>query len=206
MSKIVVYAPTDPTVANRVTTYNASGDQNDYSGETNKLVNPPDAAGVISGGIISTLYWKYDGVSDVIEMSQAEKDLMDASLAPPTINQTQDSDTESTTTAETFQLKNTYSITQALPATFTHRCGWYCEINNDTVGGRVEVEVRHNDTDVLLGAFGYEFTNTADWIPCSGYAYLPAGTDPTEITLKYRRQVSGTAKIRRARIDLIYVR
>ena len=76
MANIVVYNPSDPDVPNRVTKYHKSANTPDYNGEPNKLVNP-DLAGV-SG--VNQLYWKYDGVSAIVEMSQGEKDTLDAAL------------------------------------------------------------------------------------------------------------------------------
>lgn len=79
MSVIVVYNPSDPQVANKVTEFNPSAHGPDYSGESNKLTNPDiGTLWTIGGGYIVPLkYWKYDGVGDIVEMSQAEKDAVD---------------------------------------------------------------------------------------------------------------------------------
>ena len=73
MSKIVVYDPSDPTVAGRVTQYNKSAHTPDYDGESNKLVDPDLDA--VNG--VPLQYWKHS-TGSVVEMSQPEKDAVDA--------------------------------------------------------------------------------------------------------------------------------
>lgn len=75
MSNIVIYDPSDQTVANRVTQYFKSVNTPDYDGESNKLVNP-DLSGV-SG--VNRIYWKVSG-SDVVEMTAEEKTAIDSSI------------------------------------------------------------------------------------------------------------------------------
>jgi hypothetical protein len=71
MSVAVVYDPSDPIVANRVTTYITSINTPDYSGNPNTLINPDLSS--VSG--VDLKYWKYDSGSSppIVEMTTAEK-------------------------------------------------------------------------------------------------------------------------------------
>ena len=80
MSKIVVYDPTNAIVANKVTVFNASANAPDYDEVTEKLVDPDlSLLWVNNTYLVPIQYWKYDGVSAIVEMNQSEKDLVDAS-------------------------------------------------------------------------------------------------------------------------------
>lgn len=72
MATIVLYDPTDTDVPNRVTHLLTSVHTPDYSGVTDKLVNP-DLSSVVGQ---PTKYWKRDG-TDVVLMSGAEQTLVD---------------------------------------------------------------------------------------------------------------------------------
>lgn len=76
MASIVVYNPSDPTVADRVTKYHKKAHTPDFDSEPNKLVNPDLAS--VSGEPLK--YWKVSG-GEVVAMSGVEKSNIDA-LAP----------------------------------------------------------------------------------------------------------------------------
>ena len=86
MAIIVTYNPTCPIVNNRVHIFNPSAHGPEYDSESNKVVDPdlsllwtsPDTF------IVPQKYWKYDGVSDIVEMNQTEKDAVDASAISST--------------------------------------------------------------------------------------------------------------------------
>ncbi len=75
MANVIVYDPSDPDVANRVTGFYPSIHSPDYDAESNKLVNPDLSAVWTAPGtfVVPQKYWKYDGET-VVEMSAAEKD------------------------------------------------------------------------------------------------------------------------------------
>jgi len=73
MAAIVVYDPLDAAVPNRVTLYLKSAHTPDFDAEPNKLVNP-DLSGVAA---VPRRYWKYDGVSEIVEMTVGEKEIVD---------------------------------------------------------------------------------------------------------------------------------
>ena len=76
MALIVQYDPSSTPVANQVTLIDPSGDTSQYSGQSNTLINP--ASGVPGG--VAMKFLKVVG-SDVVEMSQAEKDSIAAEEA-----------------------------------------------------------------------------------------------------------------------------
>lgn len=76
MANVIQYNPSDPTVANKVTVYLTSVNTPDYEEQPNTLINP-DLSGVSE---IAQAYWKVSG-TDVVEMTQAEKDAIDAANA-----------------------------------------------------------------------------------------------------------------------------
>lgn len=81
MAVVVIYDPVDSIVANRVVTYLSSANTPDYQGNPNTLVDP-DLSELTS---VPYKYWKYDGVSDVVEMSTSEKESVNAFLTKPVI-------------------------------------------------------------------------------------------------------------------------
>lgn len=88
MANIVIYDPSDVTVANKVIEFRRSVNTPDFAGEPNKVVNPDLSALWTEGTnafIVPFQYWKYDGVSDIVEMSQGEKDAIDASQPIPLV-------------------------------------------------------------------------------------------------------------------------
>ncbi len=115
---------------------------------------------------------------------------------------TPDSEGESTTTSGSFQTKLAYSAGVMNPD-IPYRIGWYCEVNNSSTSGRTEIQVDYDGNVIALPSI--ESEDTSDWVPFSGFFYLDAGTEVSTITIKYRRLSSGTAKIRRARLELTKV-
>ena len=78
MASVVVYDPGNAVVANKVILYLPSANTPDYIGNPNTLINQ-DLSAVAA---VPQRYWKYDGISDIVEMSQGEKDTIDA---PPEV-------------------------------------------------------------------------------------------------------------------------
>ena len=81
MGRVVEYNPSDPKVANAVSKFLPSANVPDYQGNPNTLVNPDLTLLwniATQTYIVPLKYWKYDGVSDIVEMSQPEKDAIDA--------------------------------------------------------------------------------------------------------------------------------
>lgn len=114
---------------------------------------------------------------------------------------TPDSEGESSTTGTTYLTKLSYSV-GTLEGGVKYRIGWYCEVNTANIATRCQVQVSYDSTVIALTSV--EIEDTLDWIPFSGFFYLPADTSVSAITIKYRRQgTSGySAKIRRARLEL----
>ena len=202
MAKVVVYDPSHPAVANAVVAYHTSGHTPWWLLQPNTLVNPPDNESLI-GSAVSQQYWKFDGSDDITEMSQAEKDAMDVHNAPAIQNEVLESESETSTTSTSYQLKATYAITELEPNT-AYRFGWYCEVKNSSTSGRTEVQVSYtNGGEVVVANPSIEAEDYRDWVPFAGFYHIPAGVEPTHLDLKFRRQQNGTSSIRRARLELL---
>jgi hypothetical protein len=76
MSQVVIFLPSDPTVANRAKEFLPSANTPDYSGNTDALINP-DLSSVAG---VAVKYWKRSGNS-VVEMSAGEKASLDTAEA-----------------------------------------------------------------------------------------------------------------------------
>ena len=77
MSDVVQYDPDDATVAGRVTLHRRSVNTPDWSGQPNTLVNPDLSA--LSA--VPLKYWK-ESTATIVEMTQGEKDAVDAIVVP----------------------------------------------------------------------------------------------------------------------------
>ena len=105
------------------------------------------------------------------------------------------SDSESTTTSTTLQLKTTLTTSQ-LPAG-TYRLGFTCEISNGSNGVLTEVAVTLDGTIVQNPTM--EADN--DFLQWAGFVHQSLSGVVTA-TIKHRVQTTGTSKIRRARLEL----
>ena len=158
------------------------------------LINP-DLSGV-SG--VPEKYWKVSGDS-VVEMSQAEKDAVDAANAPFDELMQAYSEIETQNGSSTYVIKS-YLNPSNLSPTSKHKINWYCEVNNTSTSGRTQIEVAYDGNVVAEPSIESEDAN--DWVPFSGFAQLNAGVTPTSITLKFKRLSAGTSKVRRARLEI----
>ena len=147
-----------------------------------------DAAKLANGTVSNTEYQYLNGATSNIQTQ------LDA-IVFGTQYQTAASDTESTTTSTTLQNKTTLT-TGSLPSG-TYRLGYAFELSNASNGVLSEVEVRLDGTEVALTTF--EADN--DFHSLGGFVHQSLSGVVTA-TIKYRVQTTGTAKIRRARLEL----
>lgn len=75
-SDIVIFDPNHPDVTNAVKNYRVSVNTPDFSSRPNVLINPNVSAVRAAG--VPVRHWKVSLPSTVLEMTQAEKDLIDA--------------------------------------------------------------------------------------------------------------------------------
>lgn len=108
------------------------------------------------------------------------------------------SEGESTTTSTTLQTKTTLT-TGSLPSG-TYRLGYNCEVSNVDSDVVTEVEVKLDGTIVALPNIKID----GDYVPVSGFVEQ-ALSGAITATIKYRAVTTGTAKIRRARLELFRV-
>lgn len=83
MAVVVVYNPSDPQVINKVSDFLPSANTPSHQGNPNTLINP-DLSLLWSAPntfIVPLQHWKYDGSSDIVEMTQPEKDIIDAPIS-----------------------------------------------------------------------------------------------------------------------------
>jgi hypothetical protein len=81
MSKVILFNPSDPIVAGRVTDYLSSVNTPDYVSNPNALINPD-----VSGLPVDMRYWKVD-TGIVVEMSTGEKVAVDDSNKAKTVRE-----------------------------------------------------------------------------------------------------------------------
>lgn len=197
MAVIVVYNPSDPDIPNVVTEFNKSAHSPDYSGESNKLTDPdltllwtaPDTF------IVPLKHWKYDGTSDIVEMSQGEKDIIDAD--PLTDYRDDDeSDEESTTTSTNFVDKVSLD-TPDLPSA-EYKIEYSYELAQTSSGDLSLSEVALGSE--VIAAPSME--SDGDWHSAGGFAYRTFSGIKT-LVIRYRtNNVTNAARIRRARIRI----
>lgn len=141
MAEIVVYDPSSPVVAGRVTMYIPSGNTPTYDGNANTLINPNLTA--VSG--ISQNYWKEDS-GGIVEMSQGEKDSIDAALATGRQYQTDNTNRQTSGTAWV----TVHSLTTAyLSASSTVRVEWKVNHRTSLWYGYAVVRLRLDGTTTL---------------------------------------------------------
>jgi hypothetical protein len=110
-----------------------------------------------------------------------------------------ESDTESTTTSETFQTKLSHT-TASVPAG-TYRLGWRYEVTNSSSSYESQVEIAEGGT--VYGLTNYEPDQGNSFIAQAGFKYITYGSAGTRtFTIKYKTSDDeGTAKIRRVRLE-----
>ena len=168
MATIVVYDPSSPVVAGRVTMYIPSGNTPQYSGNANTLINPNLTA--VSG--VSRNYWKEDSGS-IVEMSQGEKDSIDEALSMGRQYQT---DSTNRQTAGTDWV-TIHSLTTAyLSANSCVRLDWKVSHRTSLWYGYCVVRLRLDNTTTLAqetpSAFMiYLSGQTLDGFPKDGIPY-----------------------------------
>ena len=161
------------------------------------LINP-DLSGVDG---VPQKYWKVVG-DTVVEMDQAEKDAVDAANFSPDLPALDYAESETGTTSPNLQPKASLSPGVLNPNS-KHRIEWYCEVNNDSVTGRTEVEIAYDG--VVIGNPSTRARDRDDWTPFYGFQIISAGVDINTVTLKFRRLKRGTSKVRRARLTVTEV-
>ena len=75
-SNVLIFDPNDPDVTNAVKRFHRSVNTPDFSSRSDVLINP-DLTTVLASGA-PPRHWKVSLPSTVLEMTQAEKDLIDA--------------------------------------------------------------------------------------------------------------------------------
>ena len=74
-SNVVIFDPNDPDVPNRVTAFSRSVPHDQFVSRNDTVMNP-NVSGLL--GVVPVRHWKVTLPSTVLEMTQAEKDLIDA--------------------------------------------------------------------------------------------------------------------------------
>ncbi len=75
-ANVLIFDPNDPDVANAAKRYHRSVNTPDFSGRSDVLINPDISTVRASGAPVR--HWKVSLPDTVLEMTQAEKDLIDA--------------------------------------------------------------------------------------------------------------------------------
>lgn len=154
------------------------------------LINP-DLSGV-SG--VPQKYWKIEGSPlAVLEMSQAEKDVVDGNVVASGVYG--ESENESRMASEEYKAKLT--VNSGNLADRTYLASFYCEVRSNRKRSGVGVEVKIGDTVIAEPCI-----ETDDWTPFSGFKEVSlSGTVVS--TIKYKKACGrGTAFIRRARLRI----
>lgn len=116
-----------------------------------------------------------------------------------TEHQEEESDGTSSTTSTSFQNKLTLT-TPSVPAGL-YRVGFFYEWNGSHGGYDVRVEVRHESTVLAYNTKAPEDSDAYESV--GGYKYVNLSGGVEDFHIKYRTQnSSGTARIRRARLEL----
>lgn len=112
-----------------------------------------------------------------------------------------ESDGESTTTSSTYQTK--LSHTTAALAAGNYKISFYFELKNSTNESAAQALVEVGSTEIA-NPYVYTKDDTSTYWSCGGYRFLNLSGAQT-ITIKYREQSGGTARIRKARIEIFRV-
>jgi hypothetical protein len=147
-----------------------------------------DATKIADGSVNNTEFQYLNGVTSNIQTQITN-------IVFGTQYQTASSEAESTTTSTTLQDKTTLT-TGVLPSG-TYRLGYSFELSNESDCALTEVEVKLDGTVVTLPTM--EPNN--DYLLFGGFIHQSLSGSITA-TIKYRVQSTGTAKIKRARLEL----
>lgn len=162
---VVIYDPFDVSVSSRVTDYLTSVNTPDYVGDDYTLIDP-DLSAVSA---VDKKYWKYlDG--SIVEMIQAEKDLMDIEWMSRVTKYQVDAAT--TTDAGVYEelfsfseyfYAGTYTIKSFAEVTGTNKLGWQIKIDDVII--REDVKIKpEDDTDYLpmVSVFSYDIATSTN--------------------------------------------
>lgn len=109
------------------------------------------------------------------------------------------SDAQSTTTSGTYQQK--LRVTTASLPIGTYRIGWFYEWGKSTLTD-VAVRVQVNDTTTVLDGYEEAADGGADqYYPRGGFGYY-TGSGVLNLDLDYHANATGTARIRKARLEI----
>ena len=152
MSDVIIYNPESTIVANIVTTYLMSVNTPDYLEDPYAIINP-NLSNVVS---VDPKYWKVD-TGDVVEMSQGEKDLVDASLVSPNYMASESQEeiviTNNTDYEEVFYYEPKLS-------SGIYNVMWSAEVASDSTSGKVKWECKIDDS--IIKNSGIFKTDSAD--------------------------------------------
>ncbi len=191
MAKIVVYDSSDVNVSNRVTGYYPSGHSPDFSG-TEHLVNPPGLGFLV--GNVDQKYWKEDS-GDVVEMSQAEKDIVD-SLEGSNKGYGESED-KSGSASDQYNVK--LVVTKTLISE-TYDVQYYCEVKNSNPNTVVQLEVKIGNE--VIAEPCVQARKGDCWLPVSGFKEMALAGQVTG-TISYKKlEGRGSTFIRRARLKI----
>jgi len=109
------------------------------------------------------------------------------------------SDGESSTTSSSWQEKIEIENLDIGPAG-KYRVGWYAEIRNSSTSGSVEARVLVGGTTVALEVL--EPQDGSNYYDFSGFYYYTHVSGTVDIEINWRQIDTGTAYIRRARIEI----
>lgn len=110
-----------------------------------------------------------------------------------------ESEGTSFTTSTTYQTK-VQLVTPALPAG-KYEISYSCEAGQNNTNDRVQVLVE-DDSGNIIGNPQKETADTVDEIPFAGFRELTYGAGVKTITLSFREQAGGTARVSRARLSI----
>lgn len=203
MASIVIYDPIDPIVANRVITYLSSVHTPNYDGETNKVVNP-DLTALVA---VHQRYWKYDGISAIVEMIQAEKDAVDSPLTTHEF-QFWELNPADTTTSETWDEK--MSRTAEKMSAGTYRLTWYFELKITLTGPlNSNAQARFLVDGNVKGSANLR-EDTEEWHAFSGWdRYIATSGEQPVLSLEIQRNPAeggnDTIEIRKMKLGIEYM-
>jgi len=104
------------------------------------------------------------------------------------------SEGESTTTSTSFVEK--LSHTTPVLTTNKHRISWYCEV--DVNSNKIEMQCELDNTTVI--GSGYNDGSLDEYISQPGFIIITPTAATHQIDIDFKQLVSGTVRIRRARI------
>lgn len=167
------------------------GDKGDTGGGSNIVVQ--DDGVTVSGGPHDTINFvdmiatdAGGGAADVTNLFGSEYE-------------TAASEADSSTTSSSFVEK--LKLTTASLTGGTYRIGWYCEINNTDNTGKINVQVQLDDTTNLADVV-FEPKDPNNFIMQSGFSEQVLSAATHDIDIDFNQNGSGTAHIRKVRIEI----